>query len=518
MNPPALTLDHRGLVVRPAPNPAPQGPFTTASLLNYGLAHHPQRLALVHDQTEYSWQALADRVNAAAGGLTSLGIRPGDRVVARMANGPALVEAFLATQQLGALWLGINPNLSDDEACWMMDDAQASLVLTDPDRPVGNRPSLCLPQWQDLLAAGHPAPETLIDPHAPAAIAYTSGTTGRPKGAVHSQHNLLWPGVSTRTLYPPLLNERNGTALALTVLNMMILGPVSAFARGTTTVILNPGPAASIAQGIEKTKINRLLMVPTQIHDMVHDPKITAQQLSSLSQVIVGAGPTPPELRQAWQDKFGFPCTMGYGLSEAPSGVVRQRHDAPQADGNGAGQALDPVVLHILDDNDLPLAAGQTGEVCIGPQTTGPWAGVWTPMLGYWNQPQSTQKALRCGLLHTGDLGYLDQDGLLTLQGRRSDLILRGGANVYPTEVERVLLTYPGVDQVIVLGLPDERLGQRVAAALVADPNLDLEDLAKFAGQKLASYKVPDTWRIVEHFERNTMGKIIRSRVAELFN
>jgi long-chain acyl-CoA synthetase len=238
MNPPALTLDHRGLVVRPAPNPAPQGPFTTAGLLNYGLAHHPERLALVHDKIEYSWQALAARAEAAAGGLASLGIRPGDRVVARIANGPALVEAFLATQQLGALWLGINPNLSDDEACWMMDDARASLVLTDPDRPVGNRPNLNLSEWQDLLAAGHPAPETLIDPHAPAAIAYTSGTTGRPKGAVHSQHNLLWPGVSTRTLYPPLSNERNGTALALTVLNMMILGPISAFVRGTATVIL----------------------------------------------------------------------------------------------------------------------------------------------------------------------------------------------------------------------------------------------------------------------------------------
>jgi len=179
----------------------------------------------------------------------------------------------------------------------------------------------------------------------------------------------------------------------------------------------------------------------------------------------------------------------------------------------------------VVDDQDRPVPVGDTGEVCLAPTTEGPWAEVWTPMLGYRNQPEATAEALRGGVLHTGDLGFLDEHGQLVIRGRRTEMILRGGANVYPAEVERVVLDHPGVREVTVMGLTDERLGEVVAAGLVAetgpwadgDPDLLVDDVRSFCRNRLARYKVPDRMLVLDDLPRNAMGKVVRSELARSF-
>ena len=533
-------VDHRGLVDRDPPADLPEGPFTTAEALVDGVRHHPDRPALVHGTASLTYAELDARVAAAAGGLASLGFGPGDVVACSLPNRVALVEAFLATQRLGAVWLGVNANLVGDEVAWQLDDARADLLVTTPERasslagPVGDRavgrptqevdPTDGSGSWADLLAANYPAPSPTIDPHAPAAIAYTSGTTGRPKGAVHSQHNLLWPGISSRQSYPAVPDEHHGTALALTILNMLVLGPLWAFLRGTTAVLMDRTDPVGFATEVRTRRINRVTLVPAMAHDLVDHPDVTRDDLATLTQTIIGAGHSPPALREAWAGKFANRAIVGYGLTEAPTGVTREHVDLPTRS-DGAGYPLEPVKVVIVDADDRPVPDGDTGEVCIAPAVDGPWAGVWTPMLGYLGRPAATAEALRGGVLHTGDLGFLDEHGQLVIRGRRTEMILRGGANVYPAEVERVLLDHPGLREVAVLGLPDERLGEVVAAGLVAepgpwadgDPDALVDDVASFCTDRLARYKVPDRMLVVDALPRNAMGKVLRADLASTF-
>ncbi len=447
-------------------------------------------------------------------------------MAASLPNRAALIEAFLATQRLGAIWVGINANLAPSEARWMIEDAGASLAVATPDRArdLGHNHALTVDpvsgegSWADLLAAGHPQPTVDVDPHAPAAIAYTSGTTGRPKGAVHSQHNVIWSGISSRTSYPAVPDERHGTALSCTILNLLLLGPVWSFVRGTTAVLIDRTDPVGLAEAIRTDDVCRITLVPTLVHDLVEHPDVHREDLSGLTHMIIGAAHTPPELRQRWYDKFGTWPLVGYGLTEAPSGMVRDRA-GHRANSTAAGFPLDPVEVLVVDRNGVDLPDGEVGEVCFRARSEGRWAGVWTPMLGYWNRPEATREALRGGLLHTGDLGHLDADGQLVVRGRQNQLILRGGANVYPAEVERVLLTHPDVAESAVIGLPDERLGERVVAVVVpvAGCSPDPADLSVHCAVDLARYKVPEKFLVVDELPRNAMGKVVPRDLLPLF-
>ena len=198
--------------------------------------------------------------------------------------------------------------------------------------------------------------------------------------------------------------------------------------------------------------------------------------------------------------------------------VARERAD--NATPGCSGPAFAPIELVIVDENDSELAPGETGEICVRSQRSGPWADVYTPFLGYWNQPEATAHALRSDMLHTGDLGILDRDGRLFVHDRMTDVIIRGGANVYPAEVERVLLEHPAVAACSVLSIADERLGERVAAVIQrgTDVDIDVATLAAYCRERLARYKVPDHWAFVDSFRRTPMGKIAKPPLRSLFS
>jgi long-chain acyl-CoA synthetase len=271
-----------------------------------------------------------------------------------------------------------------------------------------------------------------IDPHAPAAIDYTSGTTGTPKGAVHSQHNMLLPGIVQLAEETARADARPGIALPLTILNLQILGPVAAFIRGATYVPLRRIDVAGLVEGVRRHQVTSVAVPPAIAYDLLTRPGIRKDDMASLNGLRVGGAGAPPGLNERCRERFGRLFGVGYGLAEAPASVtIERRDDRPEG---SSGIALDHLSFAITGPDGTIVPLGEEGEIRVGPRRDGPFADVYRPMLGYWNRPEATLAALTDdGWLCTGDQGQLLPDGSLRVVGRRNDLILRGGANVYPT-------------------------------------------------------------------------------------
>jgi acyl-CoA synthetase (AMP-forming)/AMP-acid ligase II len=527
-------LRRHGLIPPLARMPVPVPPQTLAALLEPALAAAPEREALVGRHARYTYSALDREVNRAADALRSLGVRSGERVAGSLGNHPELPIAFLAAMRLGAIWLGVPRALAPPEKAYLLADSGARVLLADREAAAQLEPLRAgLPdlrhlvdaepgaasEWAQRLArADAEPPRVEIDPFAPAALAYTSGTTGRPKGAVHSQHNLLLPGATAlcRGISGPAITQ--GVCLPLTVLNLMVLGPILSAQAGSKCVLMDRIDAAGIAEWVRSEGIASFASVPTTFHDLITHPGVEPADLAGVVRPAVGGAPPPEELKARFRERFGLELQEGYGLSEAPTSIVQTDGVRPRSPGS-CGRALPHVVIRIVGDDGAELPPGEVGEICVGPRSSGPWAGVYTPMLGYWNRPEASAEALRGGVLHTGDLGRLDAEGNVYVVDRRSELILRGGANVYPAEVERALHADPRVAECAVLPVPDARLGERVVAAvrLQRGAAASAQELQEHCRAQLARYKVPDRIVFVDAFPRNAMNKILKRELRALF-
>jgi len=530
-------LDTGGLVRSERRPDIPGGPQLAARVLDTGLATHPDREALVGRHGRFTWQEADAAANRAAHALTGLGVRAGDRVAMALPNDVDIVLAFLGCMRIGALWLGVNLPLAPPEQAYLLRDSSARVLLATPDAAGGlARHRADLPELEHVVvvapgteadewrarvdAASTTPPAVDLDPFEPAAIAYTSGTTGHPKGAVHSQHNLLLPGAVARARAQYGESDRLGVVLPLTLLNLISLGPLLAWQVGATCVAIDRVDAPGLARWIRDERVTALTTVPTIMYDLLTHAEVTAEDLATLATPGVGGADCPDSFRDLYRRRFGREVTVGYGLTEAPTAVTMTDPAAPPVAGS-AGRALPHVRVVVLDADGTEVAPGETGEICIGPATEGAWAGVYTPMLGYWGRPDETAKALVGGLLHTGDLGAIDAAGELYVRDRRHDLIIRGGANVYPAEVERVLHQDPRLAGCAVVGRPDERLGERVVAFVqVADgESVTAEELRTRCESDLARYKIPEEFLFVDSLPRTPMGKVrkteLRAMLAE---
>jgi long-chain acyl-CoA synthetase len=503
-------LDELGLVRERRSRSIPGAPETCAEVLSRSAADHPEKLALIGRSGRLTYAQLDEAVVRGSQALAALGVRSGDRVACTMANDIDIVVAFFATMRAGAIWVGINSSLAEPEKDYMVRDCAASAYLG-RDIPLDEWRARC-----EGAAVVDDAP-VAVSPHAPAAIAYTSGTTGFPKGAVHSHHNLILVGAVTRAsrAYDPEL--RQGVCLPLTILNLMVLGPLTTFQLGATIVAMDRADPVGMAEWIEREAIQTFSAVPTMIHGLLTNPDVRPEQLTSLVRPGVGGADLPESFRDLYRSRFGAEVTIGYGLTEAPTAVTMTDPSTAAIPGE-AGRALPQIRIVIVDDADCELPAGEVGEVCVAAATSGEFADCYTPMLGYWRQPEATRIALRAGMLHTGDLGYVDRDGHLFIKDRQNDVIIRGGANVYPAEVERVLHGDQRVEACAVVGYPDDRLGERVAAFVAFDSEVAasdeatvFEELAAACRAQLARYKVPERWICVDGFPRTPMGKIRRT-------
>jgi long-chain acyl-CoA synthetase len=517
--------------------PIPNGPQDVSSVLIRPVVECPDKLAIIGRHDRVTFMELDQLVNDAASFLTATGIKEGDRIAASIPNGANIVVAFLASQRIGAVWVGIPRNLATPEKIHLLRDCGATAYVADRDTlsnlrdrasdlgplenliDVESGSSDC--SWSEGVrgSMGAAAPSLAIDPWAPAAISYTSGTTGRPKGVVHTQHSIMLAALMAEQMARDTRKTViRATPSPLTILNMMIMGPLATLAAGLTHVCMDRIDALGVAEWLSREKINTLTLVPTVILDLLTRQDIDPEDLKSVTWMVGGGAMVPEKLPELYRLKFGHPLTIGYGLTEIPTSVARSQDDTPHLQG-AIGRALPHLEVMILDDDGRVLEAGKTGEICVRASVEGPWAGIYTLPLGYWHQGEATAQLLRGGCVHTGDLGYLDARHNLFIQDRRSDLIIRGGFNIYPAEIERVLRSDRRVRDVAVLGKTHERLGQVAVAFLQLLPDAAhegvIEELRALCETEIAKYKIPEEWYLVGEMPRNAAGKVLKGQLSK---
>jgi acyl-CoA synthetase (AMP-forming)/AMP-acid ligase II len=323
---------------------------------------------------------------------------------------------------------------------------------------------------------------------------------------------LLAPAAVTLLEPGPMVQ---GTILPLTILNMQVLSTTQSLLCGGLLVPVPRIDALGVAEWIREFGIQRMYAAPPTVYDLLTRPEIDPADIATLSHLGVGGAKTPEGLSERYREVFGRAFGTGYGLTEAPTGVTGGSGGVEPQPTGSAGRAKPHVEITIRGAGGELLEPGEEGEICVGPTKSGHFAGCYSTMLGYWNRPEATATALHGGVLNTGDVGRVDDDGVLWVLDRRSDLIIRGGANVYPAEVERVIESLPGIAEVAVVPREHPRLGEEVVAVVLPAVGADESVLSRQAlvaacRAELANYKVPADWYTVEQFPRNAMGKVVK--------
>ncbi len=529
-----LEINELGLRCGLAPRPMPQGAKSIAALVD--ALPRTKEPALIDRDGTLTYAELSARIGAAVARLAGRGVGAGTVVAGCGVNSSALAIVFFAVQRLGGVWVGINPALGPAEKSAQLHDCGVSLVLVGAprhDEMIGICVKLARPpgvlgleeearEFIAMVARGEsPQLPPLPDPHAPAVIGYTSGTTGAAKGVVHSQHGLMsFVNGSLALAHGQwIAGARRGVSISMTIMNLMVYGPVLALAAGGCIVLMDRSDAEGVGQWIQTHRVEIFNGAPTTFWDLLCKPTLQHLDLSSLKAVCLGGGPAPLDLVEAFSARFGYELRADYGLSEAPASVMLgslDRRDKVMV----YDEAGKHVRLAIMDPAGREVAPGTIGELCIGPHESGQWAGVFTGMLGYWHRPEETRGAFHGAWMRTGDQATMD-DGEIRIAGRKKEMILRGGANIYPAEVEAVVRRHASVHDVVVLGLPDPRLGEVVAAFVKLTPgaaaNADLLiRLKEFCRAEIARYKVPERWFVVDDFPRNALNKPLRASIKTM--
>jgi long-chain acyl-CoA synthetase len=473
-----------------------------ARVLDRPLRERPDAEAVVGRSGRLSYRELDVAADRAAGAFASFGLATGDHVAVSLPNDIDVVVAFHGAMRLGLVWIGLNTALAAPEKAHIIADSGARFVLDDT------------VDWMAAMKAASPTTAVDVDPHAPAGIAYTSGTTGLPRGVVHSQHNLLLPGeVLVRTRgYDEAL--RKGDCLPLTILNLMVLTTLLTAQAGGCCVVMDRRDADGVLDWIRDERVTVWNGVPTQLFDLARKHAHRREDLATLTEVWSGGGDCSDALRREFHEAFGLPVRATYGLTEAPT-VVAIDPVGDEWRPGASGQSLPHLLVSAADVDGELGEVSELGEISVGAATSGEWAGAWTPMLGEWMNGELRPNA--DPVLRTGDLGTVS-DGWVSIRDRRKLVVVRGGANIYPAEVERVLLSVPGVAAAAAFGLPSERLGEQLAAAVQPAPGatVTIDQLEAVCRAQLSRYKVPERWVVVDALPVNAMGKVIRAELPGL--
>ena len=493
------------------------------------------RVAIRVDEETHTYRELDERSNAVANALIARGVKPGDRVALMMSNCLGYVIVDLALLKAGAVKLPLNDMLTEDEFEYMLSDSQAETVIAGSEFAdtlaslvdtvdtvergfVIDVESDQFDSLADLEAEGDETapPDVSLTPADPVGHFYTGGTTGKPKGVIHSHDNFL------QNLYAHTMEldmTSSDTLLLMTPLpHSAGLFLWASMLLGSTTVIRPGFDPAQALQDIEDHEVTWTFLVPTMIYTILDHPDLADTDTSSLETLVYGAAPmTPARLREGL-DAFGTVFTQFYGQTEVPNlitGLGKEEHRIAVEEGEeqrlgSAGQPTLMADVKIVDtesgERQPPRAEGEI-------MATAPYV-----MEEYWERPEKTAETVEDGWVHTGDIGKIDEDGYVYLLDRKSNMIISGGMNVYSTNVEEVLMEHPGVNQVAVIGVPDEKWGEAVTAIIVpSDENVTAEEIHKFADDELADYKRPKQIKFREELPKTPYGKIDKKALREPF-
>ena len=478
-----------------------------------------EHVALLFEGRELTNVDQQRAANRFANALRRRGIGPGDRVVVMLPNCPEVLAAYGAITKLGAVVVPVVFLLGPEEVRHILAHSGARVLVTSSDlawKAEGWEGTLVLVggdaggalTWDELMTAETDGFETVERaPGDLAVILYTAGTTGQPKGVALSHANLVSNARSAASLY-----ELDRTQWSLAVLplshsyglTLMNAGHL----LGTRAVLLRWFNPELVLETIQRHRVQQMAGVPTMFVYLLNYPGAEDFDTSSMKAWGSGAAPLPVEIVEPFEKKFGGRLLEGYGLTEASPVVSAHRYSGERRLGS-VGQPIPGVEVAILDDDDRPRPAGEVGEVCVrGPNV----------MLGYYRMPEETARTIRQGWLHTGDMGRLDADGFLYIVERKKDLIIRGGFNIYPREVEEVLYAHPAIAEVAVIGAPDPLMGEDVLAFVVRKhgASVTAEALIAFCQDRLAKYKCPKQVRFVDTLPKSPIGKILRKELRAL--
>jgi fatty-acyl-CoA synthase len=512
-----------------------------AAGVSFSFAHLLQRLdkssyvdankeAVVFEGERVSYGALRDRAARLASALRADGLARGDRVAVLMRNDPAWFDVFFAVSALGGVLVPVNVLLRPAEVAFVLQDSGAATLVCGADlRPTAEQALMAAPACQRLLVHGaasgrfrsyaafrDAAPAVFPDGEVamsdPALLQYTSGTTGFPKGATHTVSSLLWNSFHQCVDFELRPSERY-----LCLPSLCWVAGLHDFTLATLwvggTVILYPSGGlhmGSLLATLASERCNRVLLVATVLKQFVESEDLGAHDLRHLRYILSGAEPVPvPVIERCNRILPEVTLAQGYGLSEGPTlATVLRPEDAVRKIGS-CGKPTTNTEARIVDDEGRDLPPGAPGELILRSPAT---------MAGYWNQPEASAEALRGGWLRTGDLATRDDEGYFTICGRKKDMFISGGLNVYPAEVEAVLMGEPGVAECAVVGVPDDRWGEAGRAVLVPKrgATVDLDALRRRLHDRLASYKVPkqiDVWN--DPLPRTASGKVRKFMVRD---
>jgi fatty-acyl-CoA synthase len=484
--------------------------------------------ALTFEGRTLTFGQVAERVDRLAAALRHGGVCSGDRVAFLGLNQPAFLETLFASARLGAVFVPLNFRLTGPELAFIIGDAGVHTLVADGDHHGvidGIRAEIparvyvgadhAEPGWTnyDALVEDH-APLGLVDPVDPEAVAvimYTSGTTGHPKGAMLTHANLWWNNTSYLHMVDVLETDVSLVCAPLFHIGGLNVTTLATWQKGGELLLMRTFDPGTCLEAIARHGVTTMFGVPAMFLFMSQHADFASTDLSSVRMFVCGGAPVPEPLIKLYNGR-GIPIQQGYGLTETSPAVSFLGSAFALSKVGSAGKPPLFVDIRVVDtEGGAVRGAGQTGEIC----TRGPHV-----MKGYWNRPDATAAAIDAeGWFHTGDAGHIDEDGFLYVSDRVKDMVITGGENVYPAEVESVLYEHPAVSEVAVIGVPDERWGEAVVAVVAAKAGSEptLEDLRAFAGRSLARYKLPSRLVLVDVLPRNPAGKVLKFELRDRF-
>ncbi len=507
------------------------GPMNIGTLLTKSARTHPDKLAVTHGSRTLTYSQFNSRVNQLANALNRQGIGHGDNVALLQYNYPEMLESMFACFKAGCGAVPINFRLHANEFSFIIDHSEAKAVILSPEfnksiqeirgRIKKVRQLITLSGGQDelldyervLSAESDQFSDVPVQPDDLAWLFYTSGTTGMPKGAMLTHRNLVAATMNFFADICPGFGSAEVILHAAPLSHGSGLYALPNIGKGGLNVVLesksfNPG---LVFEAIEKYKVTNMFAAPTMVKLMVDSPEASHYDHSSLKALVYGGAPMLVEdLKEAIR-KLG-PCLVQlFGQGESPMTITYLPHDDHVLKGNAtqtkrlgsAGIQRTDVEVAVFDTKGRELPPNKTGEIVTRSDLV---------MKGYWRNPEATAETIKNGWLHTGDMGYMDENGYLFIMDRSKDMIISGGENIYPREIEEILVKHPSIKEVAVIGVPDVKWGEAIKAVVALAPGRSAteEELISFCKKHIASYKKPRTVDFVDELPKNNYGKILK--------
>ena len=503
-----------------------------ASILRESAAADPSKTAVMLDDFKLTYGQLDALSNQLAQGLVEAGLRPGDKVGLMVPNVPQFLIAYFGILKAGGAVVPMNVLLKAPEVAFYLDDSDATRLIVWADfageamkgvaglgRPVDVYAVTPLPGME--VPEGTRPVESLLKGDgrfdlAPtgtedtAVILYTSGTTGKPKGAELTHFNLWMNAHQATHLFS--YSPEDVVIAMLPLFHSFGQSSImnSAIHAGATLTLVPRFDTKKVLETVQRDRVTIFPGVPTMFFAVLHEPAAGDYDLSTLRACVSGGAAIPGEVIQAWEQRYPNAVILeGYGLSETSPTCTFNR-SADERKVLSIGKRIWGVEMKVFDEHDQELPAGQdhVGEIVVRGHNV---------MKGYYKQPEATAEAFRGGWFHTGDMGYQDSDGFFFIVDRKKELIIRGGFNVYPREVEEVLYAHPAVAEAAVIGVPDERLGEEVKAVVALKPGrqASAEELIAYTKERVAAYKYPRTVEFLETLPKGATGKILKKELKQ---